>query len=75
MHAPGIFERLFSVPHVGAKGVGRLTIDPPMTKPVACQFVAVGHDAPHQSRVSLGNPTQHEECCLNFGLSENIEQT
>ena len=46
-----------------------------MPKPVARQFVAVGHDATHQSRVAFGNPTQYEKSRLNFSLAKNVEQT
>ncbi len=40
---------------------------------VARQFVAVGDDAPHQRRVPLGDPAEHEERALARLRREQVE--
>ena len=40
---------------------------------VTCEFVTVGNDAPHQSRVSLRDPAKHEERSLALVRCEDIE--
>jgi hypothetical protein len=59
--AADILKQLFAVPHIGAKGRGRLTIDPEVISAVARQFMAIGNDASNHQGMSSGKTTQGEK--------------
>lgn len=41
---------------------------------MACQFVPLSNDASGEPRVTLRDPTQHEEGCSSARFNENVEQ-
>ncbi len=72
-NADGILEHVARAPQIQAKGRRRLLVDEAVPVPVAGDLVARGVDATDEARIPLSDPAKDEECRLDGGIFEQIE--
>ncbi len=68
-----IFQQPPRIAHVGGEIGGRLFMGQAVVVAVAGQFVPVGHNAPHQSGVAFGDPSQREKRGADAGRREHVQ--
>src|SRR5262249_32340359 len=69
-----IFEKTLAAQDVGWKGGAILRGRPRVVVAMAAHLVTIGPHAPHQPRVSFGDPTEREEGDTDRMRGEQVEQ-